>query len=339
MRSINGYKMTHKLHITKAKGRWYVYAFRGGPRIAIFNERPVISPDLVALGERARKEAQSAPDSIMRGLIDAYRASPEFERLSPSSQRDYARSLQRIGDRFGNAPLAVFDDRRMRGQVIQWRDGWRDQPRTADKLTVMFGTLLQWGLERGRVGINIAHGIPLLHHADRSESIWTDAHWEAIRPHASKELWSALQLASLTGLRLGDLVKLDWSHVGERAIVIITAKRKKRVAIPILPDLRRFLDELPKGGTVLKNSRGQSWTSSGLGGIFQKAKAKAGLDVTIHDLRGTFVTWLAVKGLTDEEIARIVGWAPKQVANVRHRYVDEARVVVSLVERLSKNNA
>jgi len=40
-------------------------------------------------------------------------------------------------------------------------------------------------------------------------------------------------------------------------------------------------------------------------------------------------------GLTDDEIARIVGWTAKRVSEIRARYVDEARVIVSLVERLS----
>ena len=43
----------------------------------------------------------------------------------------------------------------------------------------------------------------------------------------------------------------------------------------------------------------------------------------------------AIKGLTDEELARIVGWMAKRVEQIRARYVDEARVVVALAERLS----
>lgn len=43
----------------------------------------------------------------------------------------------------------------------------------------------------------------------------------------------------------------------------------------------------------------------------------------------------AIKGLTDEEIARIAGWTAKPVEQIRARHVDEARVVVALAERLS----
>jgi integrase len=136
-----------------------------------------------------------------------------------------------------------------------------------------------------------------------------------------------------TGLRLGDLVRLDWNHVKDKAIVMVTAKRKKRVVIPILPELRALLDSILGEGAVLKNSRGKPWTSSGLGSVYQKAKGD--LSVRIHDLRGTYVTWLCTKGLTDEEIHRIIGWSLGRINDMRARYVDEARVVVSLVERLS----
>ena len=146
----------------------------------------------------------------------------------------------------------------------------------------------------------------------------------------------ALQFASMTGFRLGDLVEVEWKHIKGQAIIFVKAKRKRRVVLPIFPELRAFLDALPhQTGPVLLNSYGNAWTSSGLDGVYQKAKNKAGIDVHIHDLRGTYATWPCVKGLTDDEIARILGWSPKIVAELRSRYVDQARVVVSIIDRLS----
>lgn len=43
---------------------------------------------------------------------------------------------------------------------------------------------------------------------------------------------------------------------------------------------------------------------------------------------------IGVRGCADEEIARVIGWTAKRVAQVRARYVDEARVVVSMVDRI-----
>lgn len=330
----SGNKVNHGLHVVKktlkAGVRWYVYAWRGGPCIHEQDgRRPTITRDLILKAGAVKVN----PKHGLPGLIADYRASPEFTKNAPDTQSDYRRSLDRIEAKFGKAPLEVFNDYRMRGKVIAFRDEWQHQPRTADKLTVMFGTLLAWATERGRLKVNIASAIPLLHSADHSEDIWQDSDWEAISATASKELMTALRLASLTGLRLGDLVRLDWTHVKDKAIVMVTAKRKKRVVIPILPELRALLDSIPGEGAVLKNSRGKAWTSSGLGSVYQKAKGD--LTVRIHDLRGTYVTWLCTKGLTDEEIHRIIGWSLGRINDMRARYVDEARVVVSLVERLS----
>jgi integrase len=337
----NGLRVNSGLHVTSKRlttgVRWYVYAWRGGPCVhSCDGTKPTISKAMLDDAAEARKEATAAPENTLARLIDDYKASPQYMGRADSTLRDYRRSLDRIGDKFGDAPLDVFEDRQIRGDILKWRDEWQGQPRTADKLTVMFGTLLEWGVEHGRVSINVAAGIKTLHDADRSEIIWEQRHWDAITPHAHDQLMQALRFDSMTGFRLGDLVKVQWEHVKDKAIIFVTAKRKRRVVVPIFPELRAFLDSLPhRTGPILLNSYGNAWTSSGLGGVYQKAKNKAGIDVHVHDLRGTYATWLCVKGLTDDEIARTLGWSPKIVAELRSRYVDEARVVVSIIDRLS----
>lgn len=328
----------------KTGDRWYVYALRGGPCIHISDGR---KPDITPAMLEAAMEARRSPTSkgTVEWLIREYRASEEFKTLRSATRRDYDRSLDRVEARFGPAPLGAFEDRRIRNDIIQWRDGWRAQPRTADKVLVMLQTLLSWAVERGFLAINAAHGIKLIHKADRSDLVWEDHHWKAFEALAAGEpicpahLMAALKLISMTGLRLGDVVRLDWESVGEKAIVLKTKKRGGRAAIPIFPDLRKALEQLQpdkakRKGPVLRNSRGKGWTESGLGSVFQKSKP-TGFDRTMHDIRGTYVTWLAVKGFTDEEIARVIGWTAKRVAAIRARYVDEARVVVSMVDRMS----
>lgn len=328
------------LHIVKkrlASGlvRWNVYAWRGGPCIHRQDgARPIITPAILSQAMAARAEASGAPANSFDAIITAYRASPEFERLAASTKRDYNRILDRISQHFGAAPIAAFEDRRMRREIINWRDQWRAQPRTADKASVTMATLLGWAVHSALLTVNVAAGINQLHTADKSDQVWEDRHWQAMAD-APEHLLKALRLASMTGLRLGDLVRLDWSNVTEKSIIVTTRKRKGRAVIPIVRELRAFLDSIEhRQGTVLRNSRGKAWTESGLGTVFQRSKPQD-FDRTIHDLRGTYVTWLAAKGLSDDEIARIVGWTSQRIAGVRARYVDEARVIVSLVDRLS----
>jgi hypothetical protein len=56
----------------------------------------------------------------------------------------------------------------------------------------------------------------------------------------------------------------------------------------------------------------------------------------LHDLRGTFATKFILHSanLTDHEIADIMGGSPQQVADVRRVYVDQARVVVAIGQRI-----
>lgn len=341
MRGRQSNRILTGLHVVKkrlASGitRWNVYAWRGGPCIHRQDgARPIITPEIFAQAIAAREQARGGtPSDTFKAVIVAYRASPEFERLANSTQRDYNRILDRIDEQFGAAPIAAFEDRRMRREIIEWRDLWRGQPRTADKATVMMTTVLGWAVENALLTVNVAAGIGQLHSVDKSDQVWEDRHWQALQD-APKHLLQALLLASMTGLRLGDLVRLEWSQVSEKAIILTTRKRKGRAVIPVVPELRSFLDSIEHSeGPILLNSRGKPWTESGLGTVFQRNKPE-GFDRTIHDLRGTYVTWLATKNLTDDEIARIVGWTSQRIAEVRARYVDEARTIVSLVDRLS----
>jgi integrase len=328
-----------KLHVIgkRLKGgtRWYVYAWRGGPCIhTVDGTRPTITNDILDKAREARLNGKASYPDSFEEIIDRYLESPEFTRLAKVTQDDYRRWLTRISKRFGNAPKFLMSDYRMRKDILIWRNKWAEQPRAADRAVGTLSTVLAWAAQNGEIATNIAAGIGTLHRANRADKIWEDAHWEAVKD-VPVHIMRALELGKLTGLRLGDLLKLEWAHVGKNAIVMLTNKRKVRAAIPMYRDLRAFLDALPSGeGIILRNSKGDPWTDSGFKSSWRNAKPK-GFDRHFHDLRGTCATWLAMKGLTDDEIAKILGWKASRVSEIRARYVDEVRTVISIAERLN----
>lgn len=334
MRVVTGLNVTAK--DTKAGKVFYVYAWRGGPCIhKSVGVRPVIDAAMMAKANEARMESSSTRHhDTMEEIITSYRASPEFDKLKESTKRDYRLWLDRISVRWGPIPLEAFEDRRMRKDIMEWRNLWASQPRTADKAAVMMGTLLSFGVEMGLLSINVAAGIKHLHSADKSDEIWERKHMRAFAL-APRHLRQALWLAGLTGLRLGDLVKLTWDQVHAKAIIVEkTGKTGGRAVIPILPETRKLLNRIGrKTGCVLRNSRGEGWTESGLGSVFQKTKPKA-FDRRIHDLRGTFATRLIMAGLTDDQTAMIMGWTSQRVAAIRVRYVNTERVIIDLAEKI-----
>jgi len=60
------------------------------------------------------------------------------------------------------------------------------------------------------------------------------------------------------------------------------------------------------------------------------------VELGMRNLRGTFATRCMIAGLTDQEIADILGWTTKDVAAIRIKYVDQARVVVAMAERIAR---
>jgi len=333
-------RVVTKLHLIrkalKSGPRWYVYAWRGGPQIHVQDgPRPVVTPDLLSKAFAARQTGAADYAGSFNAIIDAYRNSPEFARLAKVTQDDYKRWLTRISERFGTAPVEIMADYRMRRDILIWRDKWADQPRAADRAIGTLSVVLGWASSRGMIACNIATEIGTLHRVDHSDEIWEDHHWLAVKD-VPAHIMRVLQLGRLTGLRLGDLLALDWSHVGQNAIVITTNKRKVRAAIPMYAGLKAFLDRLPgREGAVLRNSKGSAWTTSGFKSSWATAKPE-GFDRRFHDLRGSCATWLAGLGFTDSEIAGILGWKAGRVSEIRARYVNHARTVIALAERMSR---
>src|SRR5262245_32042553 len=140
----------------------------------------------------------------------------------------------------------------------------------------------------GVIAGNPCEGIKTLYSVDRSEVIWSDGDIAQFKTKCSPEIAHAVDLAAHTGLRLGDLVRLSWSHVGEDAIVISTAKSrfKHEAVIPLYDALRTVLAAIPRRSTViLTNSKGRPWGD--LAAAFSRTKAAAmdDRDLHFHDLR------------------------------------------------------
>lgn len=339
--------------------RWYVYAWRGGPLIhKAEGMRPKITAaltDAAAEARKASRETQARNSANMAGLITAFRNSPEFQKLAQSTRTSHNTWLGRIEEEFGDAPIAVFEDRKVRADVLDWRDRWADKPRSADAAMQTFSRLLSWGYDRGKLSVNVVKGVGQLYDANRSDVIWEATDFERIAAVASVEVNEGVALAAFTGLRRGDLVQLPWEAIGEHAIVWKTNKSRGRnlATIPLLPDTKALLLRIrarheaemaarppakrrPLPATVLANSRWKPWTATGFGSRFDDAKKDAGITKHLHDLRGTFVTRCCIAGLNDREISDIVGWDTKDVAAIRAKYADQARVVIAIGERLAR---
>jgi integrase len=327
------------LHIvrkrTKNGDRWYVYASRGGPCIHVAEGRkPAITPDLLAKAYTYRRH--QAPTDTFDTVIDAYRASPDFNSKAANTQREYRLRLDRISERFGKVPLRFFNGDEIRREIVLWRDELADTPRAADRCIGMLSTVLHWAMDRTEIRQNAAAKVPHLHKANRADLIWEERHWQAVQ-HVPPHIHRALVLASLTGLRQGDLLALRGQDVHLTHIATTTAKRGGEAVIPLYAELSRFLIGPLRPGAILRTLADEPWTASGFQSSWRRVMPE-GFDRRFHDLRGTFITRLCVEGFTDGEIANMIGWTAERVASIRSRYVDRARVALARAERFTVNH-
>lgn len=338
------------LHRVRSNGKTYYYAWRGGPRL----EGEPGSREFLDAYTAARNPTAGLDRSRFATWVALYKDSDGFKDNAESTRAVWGPWLDRITDQFGALSVRHFDNPAFRVDIRKWRDKWKATPRTADLAKQVLSVVLTFIVGEGKLTTNICHEIPNLYHADRSDIIWEDAHlaqFLACEGILAEMKW-AVRLAKLTGFRKTDLLKASWTHVGKYAIEIRTQKssgkksRGRRIATaPITEELRVLLGEIPKRATtILTSSKKRPWTADGFGSSFWKAMEDAGLhadglDLHLHDLRGTFATIIYRAGFTIREIADTLGWTEDRVERLIDRYVKRDEILKDRIRRLEAVDA
>jgi integrase len=330
------------LHIVTAKGKTYVYAWRGGPRVE--TDAEIGTPAFFAAYQEV-VSAHRIPDTKrFRSIIVRYRASPEFARLADSTKRNWRPWLDKIDEHFGELKTRAFDKaEKAKPAIRKWRGKYAETPRTADYGLQVLSRLMAYAVDPlGELGSNPCEGVKQLYSNSRADIIWTDDDIAKVKAHCSDEVAWAVDLAAHTGLRAGDLVKLSWSHVGKDAIIMRTGKSRgrKEAIVPLYPALRDLLGRIPKRSltAILTSSLKKPWNKDGLSGRFAEAKGKAwpeGTDLNFNDLRGTAATRFYIAGFTIREIAEMMGWEEDSVDRIIRRYVSLTAALKDRIKRLS----
>lgn len=102
---------------------------------------------------------------------------------------------------------------------------------------------------------------------------------------------AVFDIAILTGLRIGDIIKLRWQDVKPDGLHIVQQKTGTAQIIAWSPDLKATVNRCaPKEsriGHVIKTRDGSPYTYSGVKSAWDRALVRCGIeDLHIHDLRG-----------------------------------------------------
>lgn len=123
-------------------------------------------------------ERRAPKSDTLRSLAILYKQSPEFDGLGVTTKREWTRWLDIIMDEggplaIGGLPFDALDDRRVKAEILAWRDQWADRPRKADYGIQVLSRVLSWGMDRGLLALNAAAGIKQLYTSNRADQIWT----------------------------------------------------------------------------------------------------------------------------------------------------------------------
>lgn len=355
-------------YVTKRRGQklplHYVYAWRGGPLVARREGggKPILTTEELKLAiEAIERSAAPGNRKTLSALVHKWEKSAAWCDLAASTKKTWGTYTKQIIERWGDTPLSVWNDPRMKPKVVQWRDSRSETPRGADLGVMVLRELLKFGLLHGHVLINVAEGIPTIYRGGRrAEIIWTEEDIDRFAHEAQRmdkqHVLDGLRLCAVTGLSREDLVTVCRSDVYDHAIIkraLKTSRGRRRTAsMPRIPELDQLLSDLNTRGradgvnTLLVNSRGQSWSGDGFGGSFNRIRDAANIvhidpdsgekkRKHLHDVRGTFATRLILAGLTDAEVAEIMAWSVEKVSGIRRTYVDQSRVIVAIGERIA----
>lgn len=262
----------------------------------------------------------------IHALVSAYLASAEFGGLSASSQRTFRNQLDRFREKHGHRSAMTVNAMHLNAIFA----GMSDRPHAAANLRKRLRRVFSFAIRLGWRSDNPVRDTELGNFKRGEIAAWTEAdilqfkaHW----PSGTRERL-ALELMLCTGQRRSDVIKMGRQHISDGAISVVQTKTGHRVAVPILPALRR---ELPEDGMIfLTTSAGLPFSVDGFGNWFRAATRQAGLcGKTPHGLRKAASRRLAEAGCTEKEIASITGH--RTLAEVA-RYTRDADQV-----RLSKN--
>jgi integrase len=112
---------------------------------------------------------------------------------------------------------------------------------------------------------------------------------EALTHRNGEALVQMIDLATVTGQRIGDLLNLRWQDVSPRGVYFKQQKTGKELYVTWSPKLHAVINACAKAGRighVLKTQTGNRYTYSGIRSAWQRACDVCGIEnLNIHDLR------------------------------------------------------
>lgn len=192
--------------------------------------------------------------------------------------------------------------------VARWLDDWRSTPSMANLHLAFARNVFDRGVRWGRMESDPSRDLKPFPTHKRRRYI-TEPEWSAIRAQAGDTLRCLMDLAYLTGQRIGDVMKIRYADISERGVFVEQQKTKHREVIEMTADLdaairrARELHRSVKGMTLFHRRDGRPLAYGTVYDQWVKACVKAGVeDANIHDVRAATATDARAQGLDSQAL-------------------------------------
>lgn len=268
-------------------------------------------------------------------LIVAYKASPEWARLSEATRAVYTTYLKvleadpttRVGDITRRDILAVRD------AMASTRGNG-----AATGFIRAASALMTWAVDREWIDTTPVTRIRAL--PGGSLPAWTAAQLATALAKLAEPLRRAVVLASHTGQRRGDLCTLRWDAYDGTTLRFHQQKTGQKMILSVPAALRAEMDTWRRTATtltILDDGHGRPWDPQNLSARMRPAMARMGMPgLNIHGVRKHVATALADAGATTHEIAAVTGHRTLGMIQHYTATADRERLAEQAVNRLTK---
>jgi integrase len=276
-------------------------------------------------------------DDTFSRLIADYIGSYDFQKKSDWTKKDYLKAKRRVEERWGDMPIKLLNDKRIKREFVRWRDLMaKSSPKQADLTFGFARRVVSYAVKHGQLDVNHLKGLGNAYEADRSDKVWTVDQVNSLMKRANPYERMAILLALHTGRRLGDLITVTWGDWDGEFIKLLNSKGGKRIKIAhratknlalSIEKWKRALGRVPhQDDPILITPKGLPWNAVYLSSVMGDLKKECGFDdLHFHDMRGTAITVLSENGCTTPEIASISGHSMKQVEAILEKYMARTR--------------
>jgi integrase len=287
---------------------------------------------------KARLTAGRAREMTVAHLAEKWLADYVEPKLKPNTRRDYRQLLARhILPHLGNLSVAHLT----RDDVVRLHVAMERIPRRANYTISTVRALLNFAIDLGLrpPASNPARGIKAYREYKRerflseteiaraADAIMAAEQRGTVGPHGA----AGLRLCLFTGARQGEVTAIEWSHIDwqRRLIRLPDSKTNEPRTIHLSEAALEVLKTVPRIGRFVIAGAKKDASYKNLTRAWIDVREIAGLqDVRLHDLRHSYASLAASKGVSLQTIGKLLGHRDPQTTA---RYTHLARDAVQAV--------